>query len=93
MCNGTVDIYSEKEKELKYELIYRKGTIEYIIIADDEPPALEMTCEAVREVCPEEIFTRLANRPDYRSFARTDVKSHFRYLYAWCERHRCMQNS
>ena len=24
-----------------------------IIIADDEPLALEMTCEAVREVCPE----------------------------------------
>ena len=23
-----------------------------IIIADDEPLALEMTCEAVREVCP-----------------------------------------
>ena len=27
-----------------------------IIIADDEPLALEMTCEAVREVCPSKSF-------------------------------------
>lgn len=32
MCNGTVDIYSEKGKELKHELFTERGTIMNIII-------------------------------------------------------------
>ena len=51
-----------------------------IIIADDEPLALEMTCEAVREVCPE---------ANIYPFSKPSRLLEFAYLYAWCERHRC----
>ena len=49
-----------------------------IIIADDEPLALEMTCEAVREVCPEANIYPFSKPSRLLEFARRrDVKSHF----------------
>ena len=49
-----------------------------IIIADDEPLALEMTCEAVREVCPEANIYPFSKPSRYWSLQRRrDVKSHF----------------
>ena len=49
-----------------------------IIIADDEPLALEMTAKLSGRYARKQIFTRLANRPDYWSLQRRrDVKSHF----------------
>ena len=50
-----------------------------IIIADDEPLALEMTCEAVREVCPKANIYPFSKPSRLLEFAKEerDVKSHF----------------
>ena len=61
-----------------------------IIIADDEPLALEMTCEAVREVCPKANIYPFSKPSRLLEFAKeTRCKIAFLDMYAWCERHRC----